>query len=184
MISNKGNPLHLLVGKWEGSKGVDIAPDADDVSERNDFHETIEFTAVQPLDNAEIQDLDGVKYTQVVRRLRDDKIIHEQVGFWMVDIDNQSVVHSFTIPRGVSILAGGVMVEQAEKLKLKAAAHAGDAEYGILQTAFLGSNAKTLSYEIELDVQENTLRYSQLTKLFIYGNDFDHHDSSELTRVS
>ena len=44
-------------------------------------------------------------------------------------------------------------------------------------------NAKTLSFEHRLKVNEDTLTYEELTLLDIYGRQFEHTDSNSLSRV-
>ncbi len=45
-------PLAGLIGVWKGDKGLDVAPEPDG-SENNPYHETITFTAIGDVTNAE-----------------------------------------------------------------------------------------------------------------------------------
>ena len=76
-------PLGALIGVWTGDKGMDIAPEPDGPDE-NPFYETIEFTAVGGIDNADEQDLAAVWYRQIVRKQSDDRIFHDEN--WLLDV--------------------------------------------------------------------------------------------------
>ena len=49
-------PLTGLIGQWEGNKGMDVAPEPEG-SEENPFYETIIFSKVGRVQNAESQNL-------------------------------------------------------------------------------------------------------------------------------
>ncbi len=55
-------PLKELIGTWHGDRGMDIAPEPDG-AEENPYFETITFTAVGDVTNAESQLLAAVHYT-------------------------------------------------------------------------------------------------------------------------
>lgn len=59
-------PLQGLIGTWKGDKGVDVAP-APEGSEKNLYYETIRFSEVGALTNAESQVLSVVHYRQIVK---------------------------------------------------------------------------------------------------------------------
>ena len=60
-------PLAVLLGKWQGESGEDIAPEPDG-TEENAYYETLEFKAVPDVDNAEEQTLTTLQYEQYVIR--------------------------------------------------------------------------------------------------------------------
>ncbi len=78
-------PLAQLIGKWQGDKGLDIAPEPDD-EERNAYFETITFEAIGTTTNAESQRLAGLYYHQLVTRSRDKKPLQSNgllvMGCW------------------------------------------------------------------------------------------------------
>ena len=47
-------PLEALIGTWEGDRGVDISPEPDG-TEENPYYETLSFTAIGDVENAESQ---------------------------------------------------------------------------------------------------------------------------------
>ena len=99
-------PLAGLIGVWQGDKGLDIAPDPSGL-ESNSYYESIDFSACGNVTNAESQVLAAIYYHQVVIRKTDNKVFHNQTGYWMWDSERQFVMHALTIPRGVCVLAGG-----------------------------------------------------------------------------
>jgi hypothetical protein len=178
-------PLARLVGSWSGEKGKDVSPDPDG-TEENSYREKLVFTSAGEVDNAEEETLVAVHYHQTVVRIDDNKDIHNQTGYWIWHKDSGKLMHSFSIPRGVAILAGGsIEFSEANADKpvvLSVAASLGGEEWGIQQSAFMLKNASTESFEQVLTLRENKLSYSQTMVLNIYGKTFKHTDKSALTR--
>ena len=177
-------PLAGLVGSWEGDKGIDIAPEPDG-SEENPYYERIDFEAAGDVDNAESQVLTIVRYHQVVRRKSNDEVFHNQVGFWTWDAASGTIAESFTIPRGVALVAGGSYEGPGAEgeVVLEVRAKLGDEDWGIAQSAFMREKASTEAFEHRIVLQGDTLRYSETTHLQIYGRSFEHSDDNELRRV-
>jgi hypothetical protein len=90
----------------EGVKGPDISP-LPDGTETNSYREVIVYTAAGRLENAESQELVALRYHQEVIRISNDKKIHDQTGYWICNAATDLIMHTFTIPRGVAVLAGG-----------------------------------------------------------------------------
>ena len=55
-----------------------------------------------------------------------------------------------------------------------------DADWQIIQSPFMGSNAKTLEFRQTVTIDKGTLTYSQTTVVDIYGKRFEHTDDNEL----
>lgn len=177
-------PLSLLFGTWKGDKGMDLAPEPDE-NVINPYYETITFERAGDVDNADEQVLAIARYHLSVRKKSTDETFHDQVGYWLWDKENQLIMHSFTIPRGLSILAGGMFNEvnaNDNKVTFNVATKLGEDE-GIAQSPFMLDNAKTVEFNQKLTVNENELSYSQTTVLDIYGRMVDHTDSNTLQRV-
>ena len=111
-------PLACLIGVWKGSDGMDVSPEPDD-DERNPYYETIVFEAAGDVTNAEEQTLSVVRYHQEVRRKSTDKVFHDQVGYWLWDPATDQVCQTLTIPRAVTLLAGGKATVDADKTILE-----------------------------------------------------------------
>jgi hypothetical protein len=175
-------PLACLVGVWRGDSGMDVAPEPDDV-ERNPYYETIRFDAAGDVTNAEEQTLSVVRYHQEVRRKSNDKVFHDQVGYWLWDASADTVIQSLTIPRAVTLLAGGSATTEGPTTRLEVRAAAGDDSWGILQSPFMTAKARTAEFHHRLTVTGNRMSYSETTYLDIYGTTrFEHTDTNSLQR--
>ncbi len=183
-MSEIKNPLLGLIGTWEGNKGIDLAPKPDE-DENNPYYETLTFELVDiDLDNAEEQELFAIRYTQTVREIANDKVSHSEAGFWIWDKNENTIMNSFSIPRGLSVLAGGTFQNtQSNSTIIKVEAKKENENYSIVQSPFLESKATTLGFKREFVVEGDTLSYIQETQLDIYGKDFNHKDTNTLTKV-
>jgi hypothetical protein len=180
-------PLAVLVGSWKGDKGVDVAPEPDG-DERNPYYETIVFEAAGDVTNAEQQTLSIVRYHQVVSRKSNDEVFHDQLGYWLWDPADNTIVESFVIPRGVAVIAGGTLapaVDVSDELVFSVAADANSPECGVVQAPFMFKQAKTTAFTHSVTVKGDEMRYSQTTFLDIYGKkSYEHTDVNTLQRVS
>ncbi len=175
-------PLAALIGTWEGNKGMDRSPEPDG-EEKNPYFETILFEAIGDVTNAESQTLAAVRYHQVVSRQSDQKVFHNETGYWMWDSNTNTLMHSLTIPRGVCVLAGGIYnASNTSPITLEVKAKLGDENWGIIQSPFMLKNARTVSFEHKISIEGDTLTYSESVGLEIYGKDFDHTDTNTLNR--
>ncbi|MCH2158669.1 MAG: heme-binding beta-barrel domain-containing protein [Oleiphilaceae bacterium] len=172
-------PLTLLVGTWGGDKGSDTSPEPDG-TEKNTYRETVTYTPIGDVDNAEEQELVGVYYHQIVHRIRDNKHLHDQCGYWMWDKVNDLVIHTLAIPRGVSVVLEGKAekTENGWAFKLRGR----DREGHIAQSVFMREKALTTTMSMSLELEENKLVYDLDMDLEIYGRSFDHLDHAELTK--
>jgi hypothetical protein len=168
-------PLGALIGTWKGEKGMDLAPEPDGLEE-NPYHETITFSAIGSVTNAESQTLAGLHYRQQVFRKKDGQAFHDQTGYWMWDASKATVFHSFTIPRGVCVLAGGA----SDGTEIKVSAKLGHEKWSIIEAPFMSQRASTKEFTQILTVKEGVLKYSQTTIVDIYGRYFEHTDTNEL----
>ncbi|MCF6217223.1 MAG: heme-binding beta-barrel domain-containing protein [Gammaproteobacteria bacterium] len=175
-------PLTGLIGTWQGDKGMDVAPEPDG-PDNNPYYETITFEAAGDVDNAGEQFLSIVHYKQVVQRKSNDEIFHHQVGYWLWDASKKLVMQSFTIPRGVALVAGGVAVAEDETIVIEVAAGGRSAEWPIAQSPFMLDKARTLAFDQQLTLRGDCLHYRETTLLDIYGKSFEHTDQNELLRM-
>lgn len=180
-------PLAALIGAWEGDKGVDRAPEPDG-EERSPYYETLVFEAAGDVTNAEAQTLSVVRYHQVVSRKSNKQVFHDQVGYWLWDPADNTIVELFTIPRGVAVVAGGTLAPSdnpAQELVFKVAADANSPQFGIVQAPFMFKQARTTAFTHKITVKGDEMRYSESTILDIYDKkSYDHSDVNTLRRVS
>ena len=173
-------PLTGLIGQWYGDSGMDIAPE-EDGDDHNPYYETLLFEAAGDVDNAETQELSIVRYHQVVARKRNDKVFHNESGYLLWDADNEALMLTFSIPRGVAIVANGRVETWSSGLVLEFSA-AKDTEWGIVESPFMAKHAHTQSFTRQFNLMRDTLSYTQTTIVDIYGRTVDHTDENELHR--
>jgi len=177
-------PLRGLIGVWKGDKGLDVAPEPDG-AENNPYFETITFTAIGDVSNAESQILAAVHYRQIVQRKSNDKVFHDETGYWMWDAGAGIIMQSLTIPRGVSVIAGGTHGGEKNtdgSIILAVSADLDDKNWQIIQSPFMQENARTTKFHHRITVGNGKLAYSETTMVEIYGKVFEHTDQNELLR--
>ncbi len=175
-------PLECLLGTWTGDSGEDVAPEPDG-DENNPYYETLTFEAAGDVTNAEEQVLAVVRYHQLVSRISTGKVFHDQVGYWLWDKSSGQVMQTLTIPRGVTLLAGGRAVTADGLTTFRVRAREGSEEWGIVQSPFMQSKARTLEFRHELTVEGDKLSYDETTVLQIYGKPrYLHTDRNVLHR--
>lgn len=177
-------PLTQLIGVWQGNKGQDVAPEPDG-SETTSYRETLTFSIVGDVINAEEQNLAALYYRQLVQRSSDNKSIHDEAGYWMWDAQTNVIIKSFTLPRAVCIVAGGVYNSDAVDSGacfLSVASAIDDPDWQIIQAPFMRDKAQTTAYKQQISVSGYQLNYSQTISLDIYGRSFEHTNANQLTR--
>ncbi len=180
----KENPLAKLVGTWKGNTGIDLAPKPNE-DENNPYYETLTIKPVDiAIENAEEQELIAVEYNQVVREKSNDKVSHSETGHWIWDKNNNTILNSFSIPRGVCVLATGEFESTDNQLTLSVFTDKNDSNGGIVQSAFMQKKAMTKSFKRVFKIKDNTLHYTQETVIDIYGKIFSHIDENTLTKES
>ena len=175
-------PLQGLIGVWQGSDGMDVAPEPS-TDDHNPYYETITFEAAGDVDNAETQELAVVRYHQVVSRKRNDKVFHNESGYLTWQSANQSLMLTFTIPRGVAVVAQGELVDEGDATILRFQSRMGT-EWGIVESPFMAANAHTQQFTRELRLQDTQLSYKQTTEVAIYGRIAQHTDQNILHRAN
>ncbi|MBT4836668.1 MAG: FABP family protein [Methylococcales bacterium] len=175
-------PLANLIGSWKGNKGIDIAPDPDG-EENNPYYETILFEAIGDVTNAESQNLSALRYHQIVYRKSNDKVFHNETGYWMWDSERNIIMQSLTIPRGVCLLAGGTASSNDNETTINVQAALDNKEWNIIQSPFMTDNAKTTSFKHHISVKGDQLEYSETTMVDIFGKNFEHTDDNTLIRL-
>jgi hypothetical protein len=176
-------PLAQLIGKWVGTKGLDIAPDNQAQADESEYTDELIFTPAGFAENAEQQQLVSIKYHHQVRKNDNGLIFHDQIGHWIYEAETGLIMHSLTIPRGVCVLAGGKLEQQQDQSIFAVKAEAGNVSFGIIQSPFMLKKAKTTAFAMIMTVCGDQLNYQQTTSLHIYGKDFEHKDQSIMQRI-
>jgi hypothetical protein len=108
---------------------------------------------------------------------------HTEVGYWLWDAATGEIVRGFVVPRGITVLAGGLASADAVTFTLKAAQ--GEANYAIGENRYLTEHATTLSYEVTITTGPDTWSYEETTLLRMteFAEPFSHTDHNTLRRV-
>ncbi len=177
-------PLAPLAGVWEGDKGDDIAPDENPrEKENNKYRERLIFEPFGPVNN-HAQTLYGLKYSTTAWRIGSEDPFHEELGYWLWDPADKQVLRCFIVPRGVTVIAGGTVEQNAREFQLSA--EVGSETYGICSNLFLDKEFKTVRYDLKVIIHdENSFSYEEDTQLQIKGQDqlFHHTDKNTLKRI-
>lgn len=178
------NPLIGLIGTWKGDKGTDLAPKPIE-DETNPYYETLIIEAVDmEITNAEEQELTAIRYRQTVHEKETKEMSHSEAGFWIWDIESDSIMCSFAIPRGVAVVAeGGYKKSPDGEITFQVSTNAENPGARIAEASFMAKNAKTLAFKREFRLSGDILYYEQETTVDIYGKIFAHKDNNTLTRV-
>jgi hypothetical protein len=178
-------PLAHLVGTWEGEKGEDRAPDDDPREvEKNLYRERIVFEPLDPVNN-HTQVLHGLRYSTTAWRIGTDTPFHEELGYWLYDAKRKELIRCFMVPRGVTVLAGGIVEPEATEFDLSA--DAGSKTHGICSNTFLDEEFRTVRYELKVTLHEDgSFSYDEDTQLQIKGQTeiFHHTDANRLARTT
>ncbi len=176
-------PLNNFIGTWTGNKGKDLSPEPDG-TEVNLYTETIIFTKALALDNAQEQVLSAVQYQSKVIRISDDKVIHQEIGYWLWEQGSSHIMHSLAIPRGMNVLADGEFEDHPDNgIVFNVSATIDKSEAQIIQSPFMQKKATMTKFEQQFVLKENTLSYTQTMMLDIYGREFAHKDENTLIKV-
>ncbi len=179
-------PLTGLIGSWKGDKGRDLSPEPEGI-EDNQYTETIHFSAIGDVDNAETQELVAVHYHLSVHRIPDGKAIHNQTGYWIWDDASQLVIHGFTIPRAVCVIAGGKYTGEMDAegaVIIEVSASLDNPDWQIIQSPFMRENAITTGFRQRFVLGKELISYQQTTLVDIYEKEgFEHTDENSLQRL-
>ena len=176
-------PIAGLKGSWKGDWGRDVSPEPGGIEE-NAYTETIHFTPAGDVDNADTQELAAIHYHLAVHRIADGKQIHNQAGYWIWDAESRLVMHEFTIPRAVAVIAAGACSGETDddgNIVIEVEAGVDHPQWRIIQSPFMRDNALTTSFKQRLVIGPARLAYRQTTLVDIYGREaFEHTDENEL----
>ena len=93
-------------------------------------------------------------------------------------------MRGFLLPRGITVLAGGIAAADATTWTMKAVN--GTVPYSIGENTYLAKNASTLSYEVTITIGDGTWSYDETTMLRMneFAEPFAHTDRNTLHRVA
>jgi hypothetical protein len=181
-LKNLG-PLSGLAGVWEGMRGLDVKPQAED-QEQQAFVEHIELQPIDPMTNGP-QLFYGLRYHTYIVKPGETELYHDQVGYWLWEPRTGTVIQSLAIPRGQIAMAVGKASAESKEFELVATS--GSETNGICANVFLESAFRTLEYRIKVTINpDGTWSYDEDTMLLIRGRAelFHHTDRNTLTRIA
>jgi len=185
MMYTEYGPLAFFIGRWEsqGYSGDNKAPDPDRNEENTKFRQEMVFSPAGLIENHE-QALYAINYhTQAWEEDGDEEAFHQEVGYFIWDSENEQIMKSFIVPRGISVMAGGTVKESDDTYVLSA--KVGSETYGICSNIFLDQEFKSVSYDVTLTlIDANTFSYDENTQIKIKGQDrlFQHTEKNVMLR--
>jgi hypothetical protein len=183
-MADDWGPLAGLAGEWESDQGgLDTAfSHSQGKVLDTPYKERCTFKSFGPVDNGD-QHLWGLDYKSAMWRGSEDNPFHTEVGYWLWDPASQEIVRGFVVPRGITVLAGGVAAADDTAFTLRAA-H-GDELYTIGENKYLAKNASTLSYEVTIAIGQDQWSYEETTMLRMreFAEPFAHTDHNVLRRI-
>ncbi len=179
------HPLYGLVGRWHSINGLDISPSPQKENKETPYTETIQFQYIGEIKNYNKQNLETIAYCQLIKSISDQSVLHHQMGYWMWDKDNKTVMYSLTIPRGVNVLAGGYYNRSNTtdtSILLQVTASMSHPNWQISQSPLMKNNATTIAFNYAIEVYDDRFIYEQTIQLEIYGQHSSHVDKNILYR--
>ena len=181
-LANLG-PLTRMAGVWRGTRGLDVKPKAEG-PKKQAYVEHYELQPIDPQTNGP-QLFYGLRYHIHITKPDQVKTYHDQVGYWLWEPATHSVIHTLTIPRGQTAMAGGTVQPDANTFELTATQ--GLDTFGICSCPFLNHAFKTTSFRIQVGFNaDGTWWYDEDTVMAIQGlaEPFHHTDRNVLTRIA
>ena len=181
-LKNLG-PLRGMAGVWQGQRGLDVKPKAEG-PKKQAYVERMELQPIDPQTNGP-QLLYGLRYYIHIVKPEQVKTYHEQVGYWLWEPATGEVIHTLTIPRGMTVMAMGKAGTDAKEFEL-VATH-GSEHYGIRSSPFLDYAFKTVEFRIKVTINaDGTWTYDEDTVLMIKGKTepFHHTDRNTLEKIA
>ena len=182
-MSNEWGPLAGLIGEWEGEGGTDRAfKHSKNVVFDTSYREVCTMKPFGPVENGS-QLLYGLDYKSAMWRDDEENPFHTEVGYWLWDAATGEVMKGFVVPRGITVLAGGITTADSKSWTMTAAI--GHEQYAIGENTYLAANASSRSYEVTITVGEDSFSYDQVTMLNMneFDEPFAHTDRHTLRKV-
>jgi len=181
-LANLG-PLRGMAGIWQGQRGLDVKPKAEG-PKKQAYVERMELQPIDPQTNGP-QLLYGLRYHTHVVKPEQIKTYHEQVGYWLWEPATETVIHTLTIPRGMTVMAGGKASANAMEFELLATEES--EHYSICSAPFLDYAFKTVEFRIKVIIHDDsTWTYEEDTVLLIkdVAEPFHHTDRNTLVKIA
>ncbi len=183
-MSNEWGPLAALIGDWEGQGGLDTAfSHSKGKVIETPYSEKITMKPFGPVDNG-TQHLYGLDYKTAMWRDSEQSPFHTEVGYWLWDSASRQVMRGFVVPRGITVLAGGITTADAKSFAMSASV--GAANFSIGENLYLSQNASTRFYEVTIAINDDgSWSYNETTVLRMkeFPEPFLHTDHNTMRRA-
>ena len=177
-------PLEPFAGTWEGNDGLDVAySHAQGCIAETPYREKVTLSPFGPVDNGP-QSLFGLDYRMSAFRGDEELPFHTEIGYGLWDASAGQVMRCVMVPRGSTFLAGGQA--SADDRTITMQAEVGSETYGILSNQYLAMAARTVLYQVTLEVlDDGSWTYDQTTTIQHARADepIAHTDRNHLVRV-
>ena len=176
-------PLRGMAGVWQGERGLDVKPKADG-PRKQAYIERIELQPIDPVTNGP-QLLYGLRYFTHITKPGQVKTYHEQVGYWLWEPATRTIIHTLTIPRGMTAMAAGQAAPDA--LAFELVATQGLDDWGICSAPYLLYAFRTTAFTIRVRfLGDGSWSYEEDTVLAIHGQSepFHHTDRNLLRKLA
>lgn len=183
VLGRELGPLEPLAGEWEGDEGVDAAfSHSQACMVDTPYRERATFSPFGPVQNGN-QVLYGLDYRTAAWRSGEDEPFHTEVGYWLWDGETGQVMRCFMVPRGSTLLAGGLAEADARTFSLQA--ELGSETYGILSNPYLHTAARTTLYQVTVELTGDSFVYRSTTIIEHnrVAEPIAHTDTNRLRRV-
>lgn len=180
-------PLEQFKGDWEGNVGVDVSyHNKEDETAPTGYFEQAWFHGPIPIVENGKQTMQGLSYEMKAWRHGEEKMnpFHDEVGYLLWEEATGQVLRCFSVPRGLSILAGGDATPTSKVLTFKA--DPGSPTYGLVQNKYLYDRARAKSFVSTFQINaDGTFSYTSdlLLDLKAIGQELHHTDRNTLHRV-
>ncbi len=181
-LANLG-PLAPMAGIWQGQRGLDVKPKAEG-PKKQAYVERVELQPIDPVTNGP-QLIYGLRYYTHITKPEQVKTYHEQVGYWLWEPATGTVMHTLTIPRGQTAMAGATVAADARQFELRATQ--GLETWGICSAPYLQHAFRTVEFRITVTINDDgSWGYDEDTVLMILGQSepFHHTDRNLLTKLA
>jgi hypothetical protein len=180
-MADEWGPLGPLAGEWESDAGVDTAfSHSQGKVLDTPFREKTSLKPFGPVDNGS-QSLYGLDYKMAAWRGDEENPFHTEVGYWLWDAATGEVMKGFVVPRGITVLAGGVTAADATSFTMSA--KAGDPRFSIGENQYLSANAATVSFTVTVTINpDGSWSYDETSTLRMneFPDPFPHTDRNTL----
>lgn len=175
-------PLASLIGEWEGNEGIDIAfHNATGRVGETKYRERATLAPFGPVDNGK-QRLYGLDYRMAAFRLNEENPFHTEIGYWLWDAEAGHVMRCFMVPRGSTLIAGGIAHAGDSTFALEA--NVGSETCGILSNPYLAAKARTVKYTCQVSAHGGSFSYESCTTYeHAIGGVIAHTDRNTLRRI-